>query len=190
MSKQADQLAATLKNGNYTSLKYVTVMLGANDACVGDAVLGSSVESMRENFRAGFDRLAAIQQHEPVHVLVSGMPKIPELGRPDIRDHMTLQNNTCQEARDILGLCGGLLNWNSDADYRKFVSLVAERNRIIQEVALEAAIVHLNLRIHFSNQFFKTPITTTKLAADCFHPNKAGQQEISEVLWKEQPWFK
>jgi lysophospholipase L1-like esterase len=37
---------------------------------------------------------------------------------------------------------------------------------------------------------FESRIDLDFLAADCFHPNAAGQADFAERLWADQPWFK
>jgi hypothetical protein len=41
----------------------------------------------------------------------------------------------------------------------------------------------------FSESLYHQKIRLAMLSKDCFHPNPEGQAEISELLWKDQPWF-
>src|SRR3712207_9515443 len=72
----------------YTTLfrsKYVMIMIGSNDACADDAPPGITVPKVRASLKAAFEQLAKIQQNEPIRILVSSLPKIPDLGRKEIR---------------------------------------------------------------------------------------------------------
>ena len=46
-----------------------------------------------------------------------------------------------------------------------------------------------NVEILYSNSLYETPIRQEYMAADCFHPNAEGQEEIARQLWQDQPWF-
>ncbi|MCM2321924.1 MAG: SGNH/GDSL hydrolase family protein [Oligoflexia bacterium] len=183
---QADNIARSMLSGEFEALTYVTFFIGNNDACT-----ETDNEKMREHLRRAFAALADIRQAEKIRILVSGMPAIPDLNRPEIRRHRIPGSMTCEEVRrEVFHSCGHLLNWNTESEYQERMAEVAAKNQVIEESAREAQARHRNLDIKFTNVLFHQKIPAEWLAVDCFHPNKDGQAEISRLLWNEQPWFK
>lgn len=173
------------RNRKYAGLKYVTVLIGANDACKRTASA-----DFQAQLRESLDTLATIRQSEPIRVLVSSIPKIPDVGIPEIQNHTTLFGFTCAEFRNqIIGECNDLTTWTTPADYQERLAVVDQINRDIQAVSAEAGRAHPNMRIVYTDRVYRTPIPIEAMAADCFHPNARGQQKLADALWEEQPWF-
>lgn len=190
IGKQVGNLVWAMNGGQYSALKYVTLMIGANDACSTETPEGTPDARMRQNLMNFFAELAWIHQAEPIHVLVSSLPNIPQLGRPEIRDHSTLMGMSCEEVRSkILGFCTSLTTWNGEAEYESKLAIVEDKNHVLNQAVQDASAQYPSLRIVYSSSLFKQKISIDMLAADCFHPNQAGQQMLSELLWRDQPWF-
>lgn len=191
IGRQAGNLVWAMNGGQYTALKYVTLMIGANDACSTETPVGTPDSRMYSNLMNFFAELTWIHQAEPIRVLVSGMPNIPQLGRPEIRDHTTLMGMSCEEVRSkILGFCNSLTTWSSEAEYESKLAIVEDKNRIIEQAVRDASARYPSLQIVYSGSLFRQVISIDMLAADCFHPNQGGQQMLSDLLWKDQPWFR
>lgn len=190
---QVQRVLDEYKSGRYASLKYVTVTIGGNDAC---ATHGQVVpnEEFKKNVFSALQSLATIRQSEPIRVLFSSIPNVPDTAVPSIRQTLTLGGlTTCRWARrHIFTYCSSLTSWQTPAEYRQAVAKVAEKNRAIQEIIQEASskpeFSRLDLR--FGPSVAQAPITPPLLGIDCFHPSQRGQEQFSEKLWQDQPWFK
>ncbi|MCM2279822.1 MAG: SGNH/GDSL hydrolase family protein [Oligoflexia bacterium] len=185
LEQQAARLAEAMASGQYAALAYVTFFIGNNDAC------GETQEAaMRGQLREAFRTLASIPQKEPIRVLVSGLPRIPELGTAPIRQHRIPGSMTCEEVRrEVFGSCKHLLNWKDPAEFEQRLEEVAAKNRLLEEAVQDAAARFSNLDLVFTNVLFEKSIPASWLAVDCFHPNQEGQSEISRLLWEAQPWY-
>jgi lysophospholipase L1-like esterase len=191
MLAQAQKIRKKMKKGHYQALKYVVLFIGANDACSDDTPLGTPEGTIRKGLEETFDVLSQIPQAEPIRVLMSGIPKIPDLARPEVTKSKTVLGLTCSFFRDdFLQSCTPLLNWKSNEEYEKRVAVVEHVNQILEDIAHETNARHPNLQVVFTNQLFNTAIGPQLLALDCFHPSREGQQTISTTLWAEQPWFR
>lgn len=187
---QAEKLLAKKEIEGYDSVKYVTVMFGANDACTPHFPGGIPLSQMKANLKRGFNELARISQSEPLRVLVGGIPRIPDLGKPAIVSRRTIGDMTCAQFRaDIINSCGAMVDWKTDAEYHKDLQSIEARNSVIQEAAEEAGKEHPNLQVVYSNEMYDSPISYNLLAVDCFHPNTTGQALIADKLWAAQPWY-
>jgi len=187
---QANQIVAatieTNKDGTkkYDSLKYLTFLIGANDACHGIAD-----EDMKANLNHVFSILNRIKQSEPVRILVSGLPKIPDLGLSAINNSTGFGGFKCSTIRNITGTCRALVSWTDNDDYNNKVTYVSDRNRILKSAVDAANLKYLNLKIAFNDEIFQQKIVAEELAAECFHPNAIGQETLSKSLWTAQPWY-
>jgi lysophospholipase L1-like esterase len=190
MVAQAQKILKKMKKGHYQALKYVVLLIGANDACSDDTPLGTPEGTVRKGLEDTFDVLSQIQQAEPIRILMAGIPKIPDLGRPEVTKSKTVLGMTCSFFRDdFLQSCAPLLNWKSNEEYEKRVAVVEHFNQLLENIAHEANARHPNLQVVFTNQLYHTAIGPQLLALDCFHPSREGQQTISSALWADQPWF-
>jgi lysophospholipase L1-like esterase len=187
--KQVDQLVVTMESGAYSELIYVTLLIGSNDACSSQTEDGTPNDQMLEGLFSALKRVAQIKQDSPIHILVAGIPRIPDLGKKEIRDTTTLGGLlTCATLRSYINNCS-LLSWETEADYQKKLQIVEAKNDVIRMAVEKASDAFKNLDIVFSNSPFQAVLTADLLAADCFHPNKIGQEQFAEGLWGDQPWF-
>lgn len=191
MYVQAEKLLAKKRIEGFNSVKYVTVMFGANDACTPHVSGGIPDETMKANLERGFDELARISQSEPIRVLVAGIPRIPDLGKPGIVARPTLGGLTCGEFRRyVFDSCARMVDWKTDAEYHDRLADIERRNGFIQQAVDDASRAHPNLQIVYTNEMYESPISYKLLAVDCFHPNIEGQELIATKLWAAQPWFR
>jgi lysophospholipase L1-like esterase len=183
---QADRIVAAMNSGHYTNLKYLTLLIGANDACA-----SVRPQTAADHLSLFFEKIAAISQNEKIRILVSGLPPIPLLGTKKVRQHRTLGIFTCEYLRnEVLKLCGNMTTWESEEEYRQKTDEILYFNEAIRTTIRQTEARHPNLEIAFSETFTHYDIPLRFLAFDCFHPNRAGQEEISRFLWEDQHWFK
>jgi len=76
---QVERVVEAMASGRYESLYYVTLLIGANDACA--SAQGTPLVKMREQLMQALTRLSSIRQSEPIRVFVVGIPRIPDLGK-------------------------------------------------------------------------------------------------------------
>jgi len=190
LEDQAQQIVDEMSSGKYASLKYVTLMIGANDVCNKDYVGGTPDDQMQASIQGALEKLATIQQTEPIRILVSSIPKIPDLGSDEFRNLVTVNGVTCTTVRNITHACPAMMNWETQDEYNSLVDQVVAKNDLLQNIVQVANQQHSNLQVVYSGTFFSTPLQTTYMAKDCFHPNEIGQTILAADLWKDQPWFK
>ena len=187
---QARKLIRALKSGEYQTLAYVVMTIGSNDAC--DSGLKPDLDRIRESLLSAVLEISSgVSQPEPVRMLVLGVPRIPDLGKPPYRDQRTVFGLSCETVRNrILHFCNSLTVWRTQEEYQERLGVVEKVNRVLQDVSHELRTQAPNVQVFFSSQLSQAPIVMADLAADCFHPSSQGQQEISLQSWKEQPWFR
>jgi lysophospholipase L1-like esterase len=190
---EAQSVVAAMATGQYRALKYVTLDIGANDACAVSATdpIGTPDDKFADSLRKFFATLAQIKQDQPIRVMVSSIPKVPDLGRPDIQETATLGGASCNWIRaHIFTYCRTLPIWTTEAEYENNVAIVEDKNAILQSVIDEVNKTYTNVQASFSYATYNETLVPNMLAVDCFHPNKDGQTILSEKLWADQPWFR
>lgn len=171
-------------------LKYVTLLIGANDVCSSESPVGTPNDKFYAGMMKGLAKLAEIQQADPIRILMPGMPRIPDLGFPRILEQRTTLGMTCKKARDqILKFCNPMTVWSTESEYRQRRAVVEGKNDLLRQVARDANERYPNLDIHYTDAVWNWELTPSVLAIDCFHPSQDGQSLLSSVLWGEQPWF-
>jgi len=193
MEGQAQMILDRLAKGGIESLDYVTLFIGANDACSGESEVGTPPDKFRASMAKAFAKLATIQQKEKIRILVSSIPAIPDLGRDEILNARNRLGMTCDMVhRNVYKACPKLIYWKSKGPdgYSRAMDSVISINQAIADSVKDAQRAHPNLDIALSSSVAKVRLVKEILAIDCFHPNRIGQEQISAVLWQDQPWFK
>lgn len=187
---QVKQIVKAMQSGKYAALKYVTLLIGANDACSTTTPSGVPPETVQANILSTLKQLSAIQQDEPIRVIVVGIPRIPDLATSAYRDASTIFGLSCETVRNkVLNFCNSLLLWNTPAQYEMEMQIIDDINRAIRLTVIQANAVYPNLDVVYSNRLYDLSIPLNVLAVDCFHPNWYGQSAISDQIWMDQPWF-
>jgi lysophospholipase L1-like esterase len=183
---EVDGITAKMNTGHYDALKYVTLLIGNNDVCQ-----NLDQTTMRNNLHETFRRLSLIKQSEPIRVLMSGIPRINDVGAPAVQGSHTLFNMTCGQLRnEITKTCLPMAQWSTADQYAALTQLIQATNELLSDAADDANKSFKNLNVVFSNRLFDETIAPTDLAVDCFHPNANTQARISQGLWNDQPWYK
>ena len=190
MKAQAQQLVDAMKTKKYGSLRYLTYMIGGNDACSKVAKGGTPNAEMLSALEESFKVLSQIKQSQPIPVLFSSLPRIPDLGKPEIMNNHVFALTTCRFIQlSVLNLCDPMIDWKTQAQYNERVGYVEAKNQLLQKFSEDMAKKYPQFQIHYSDVFYQHPITIRELAMDCFHPNTKGHEIISQQLWDAQPWF-
>jgi lysophospholipase L1-like esterase len=159
-------------------VQYVTMLIGANDACTSSESTMTSVPTFRSNVDSGLNRLR------------SGLPsaKVYLISIPDIHRlwYVGKSSLSARTAWSAFGICRSMLaNPTSTAQ-----ADVDRRNRVRQRVIdfnsqLAQACVAYGANCQFDgNAVFNYPFTLGQLSGwDYFHPNTSGQQVLASVSY-------
>lgn len=159
-------------------VQYVTILIGANDACTGTEAAMTSVAS----FRSSIDSALA--------TLKSGLPnaKVAVISVPDIKRLWQIgkDSSSARSAWSAFGICKSMLaNPTSTAQ-----ADVDRRDRVRQRVVdfntqLAQACAAYGSNCDFDdNAVFNYPFVLSQVSTwDYFHPNSTGQQVLASVTY-------
>lgn len=170
-----DQMAAAAKAG----ADYLTVEIGANDACRDSAAAMTSVADFRASVREAF---AVLQREQPdARVFVASIPdlvRLWEIGKG---------SRLAQFAWRKLGICQSLLARPTSKAASDVARRSSVRNRVQAynaELAEACADYGANCRWDggtvYSYRFTFKELTRW----DYFHPDKSGQHALAAATWK------
>ncbi|MFL5733545.1 MAG: SGNH/GDSL hydrolase family protein [Chloroflexia bacterium] len=162
---------------NTQHVDYVTILLGANDACTPTEADMIPVATYRAQFQAALNTLAAGSPDARVYVL--SVPNIYNLWS------ILHDNSSARSTWGLLSICQSMLaNPQSTAQ-----ADVDRRNRVLQRVVdyntqlaqVCAANVHCRFdnNVVFNTAFVPSDVTTR----DYFHPTVAGQAKLSTATY-------
>ncbi|MEU6204990.1 GDSL-type esterase/lipase family protein [Micromonospora musae] len=157
---------------------YVTMLIGANDACTGSESSMTSVSTFRANIDSALNRLRG------------GLPdaRVFVISIPDVHRLWSVgkDSGSARTAWSLFGICQSLLaNPTSTAQPD-----VDRRNRVRQRVVdyntqLAQACAAYGPNCDFDgNAVFGYPFTLNQLSGwDYFHPNATGQQVLATISY-------
>lgn len=195
LAGQVGRLLELLQGGRYSGLEYVAITIGSNDACGSKDASEIPQEKIQDQVTQALAALVKglrgiATPGAPLRVLLVGVPRIPNLGAPAIRDAPTLFGLSCSTVRDrILKYCVPLTVWNGKREYLQRLEVVERINGILRGVAIQMSGEFKDLEVVYSDRLFQLEIPVGALAVDCFHPGKWAQEQVSLQTWKDQPWF-
>lgn len=170
----AGQANAAVSRG----VQYVTVLIGANDACTGSESSMTPVGTFRSNIDAGLNRLRSGLPGAQVFVIsVPDIQRLWSVGRG---------SGSARTAWSLFGICQSMLanptsNAQADVDRRNRV-----RQRVVDynsQLAQACAAYGPNCRFD-NNAVFGYPFALNQLSTwDYFHPNATGQQVLANVTY-------
>ena len=171
--------ALTAKN---QGAKYVTVLMGANDACTSTEAGMTSVATFRSQFANAMATL--MTQASPPKVLVASIPDIYRL--------YTVGKNSsaARNAWNSFGICQSMLANPQSTDQADIDRRARVRQRVVDFNAQLAAVCatyatcKYDAGAVFGYQFQLSHLSTW----DYFHPNTSGQAVLADVTWKAGFW--
>ena len=178
MAELPSQAATAVSQG----AEYVTVLMGANDACTSSEATMTSVESFRSSFASAMATLAGAAK--PPKVLVASIPDIHRLYE------VGKNSSSARSAWSTFGICQSMLANPLSTDSAD----EARRQRVRQRVVdFNAVLVDVCDDYTFckddNGTVFGYPFTLNQLSSwDYFHPNTAGQQVLAAETWKAGFW--
>ncbi|MEV6811214.1 SGNH/GDSL hydrolase family protein [Micromonospora sp. NPDC051296] len=157
---------------------YVTILIGANDACTSSESTMTSVAAFRANIDSALNRLKTGLPNARVFVIsIPDVHRLWSVGK---------DSGSARTAWSLFGICQSILaNPTSTAQ-----ADVDRRNRVRQRVIdfngqLAAACTAYGSNCkHDGNAVFGYPFTLAQLSGwDYFHPNATGQQVLAAVSY-------
>jgi lysophospholipase L1-like esterase len=175
-------LAAQAQTSVAQGAEYVTILMGANDACTETEAQMTTVSAFRTRFKAGLDVLAT-QQPQP-RVLVASIPDLRRLWQ------VGKNSSSARAAWSAYGICQSMLarplsTAQADVDRRARV-----RQRVIDfNAALADVCATYTFCRYDAGAVFGYPFTLNQLSGwDYFHPNTTGQAVLADVTWDVGFW--
>ncbi len=162
--------------------KYVTVLMGANDACTSTEAGMTSVETFRSQFATAMSTL--MSQATPPKVLVASIPDIYRLYQ------VGKDSSAARNAWSSFGICQSMLanpqsTAAADVDRRARVrQRVVEFNAQLADVCATYTSCKYDGGVVFGYPFALSHLSTW----DYFHPNTGGQAVLADVTWKAGFW--
>ena len=178
MAELPNQAASAVSQG----AQYVTVLMGANDACTSTEATMTSVDSFRASFSSAMSTLAGAAT--PPKVLVATIPDVYRLYQ------VGKDSSSARNAWSTFGICQSMLANPTSTD----ATDEARRQRVRQRVVdYNSALVEVCASYTFCKDdrgaVFGYPFTLSQLSTwDYFHPNTAGQAVLAEQTWRAGFW--
>jgi lysophospholipase L1-like esterase len=173
MSSAQDQAEVAARQG----VRYVTILLGANDLCTSSASTMTSTAAFESQFRSAMSILAG--QKPPPRILVSSIPDIYQLWK------VLHTNPIAQQVWSRAGICPSMLAASNDEEDRQ---LVVDRelkfNNILAEVCREYENCRWDGGATYNYNFSASQVSTL----DFFHPSLSGQAALARVSWAASWW--
>src|SRR5918996_861899 len=173
MVHAAAQAAGAVEQG----AEYVTILMGANDACTSSPSTMTSVEDFRAQLDAAMQTLQTGVPH--AHVFISSIPNVYHLW--EIYRGSSIARFVWKSAR----ICQSMLAATNTEEDRQ---AVLERVRQFNDVLAEVCGLHSRCRFDnyevFNYRFERKHVS--KL--DFFHPSLSGQQVLASITWAQSWW--
>jgi len=162
---------------------YVTVLIGANDACTGEETAMTSVGEYADAFDAALEALVRGLPHARILVLsIPDLARLWEIGkdRPDVR-----------RAWEAYGVCQSMLAEPTDTS----AAAQARRERVRARIqAYNAAMAtacgrHPAQCRHDQNAIFDYRYNLDEVSdIDYWHPSRRGQAALARISWEAGFW--
>ena len=166
------QLAVTQHAG------YVTILMGANDACTSSPATMTPVDTFRSQFRQTLQTLDAGLPGSS-RIFVASIPDVYHLWQIYHTD--LLASLVWQTA----GICQSLLATNrTEVDRQAVRDRVVAFNTVLQQECADLAKCRFDDNTVFNYQFARSQVSPL----DYFHPSLSGQAALSHQTWPLSWW--
>lgn len=162
--------------------QYVTVLMGANDACTSSESTMTPVATFESQFRQAMQTLTT--GLPTASVFVSSVPNVKRLW------FVGKDSWAARTAWSTYGICQSLLarplsTAQADVDRRARVKQrVADYNVTLATVCAQYATCRFDQNAVFDYPFALSQVSTW----DYFHPNASGQAALASVTWAQSFW--
>ncbi len=176
-------LATQVRAAVETRAQYVTVLVGANDACAADEAAMTPVEEYVSAFGEALDAL--VRGLPEPHVLVLGVPDLARLwevgkDRPEVR-----------RVWESSAICPSMLAQPQDAGAGAQTRRERVRARVqaYNEAMAAACDRHAGNCRHDGKAVFDHRFDLADVSpVDYWHPSRTGQATLARVAWEADPW--
>jgi lysophospholipase L1-like esterase len=170
---QGQALAAVARGA-----RYVTILMGANDACTSSPATMTSVGDFSTQFAAA---MSTLKEGLPAgsHVFVSSIPNVYRLWQ------LFRGNATAQLVWWGAQICQSMLALgNTEADRQAVLARVQAFNRVLADVCGQYKFCLFDDNAVFNFAFSAGQVS--KL--DYFHPSISGQAALASITWQRSWW--
>ncbi|MDP9428925.1 MAG: GDSL-type esterase/lipase family protein [Actinomycetota bacterium] len=176
-------LATQVRAAVETRAQYVTVLVGANDACAAEEAAMTPVEEYASAFGEALDAL--VRDLPEAQVLVLSVPDLARLwevgkDRPEVRrvwESSSICPSMLAEAQDT----------SAGAQARR--ERVRARVQAYNEAMAAACDRHAGNCRHDGNAVFDHRFDLADVSpVDYWHPSSSGQATLARVAWEAGPW--
>jgi lysophospholipase L1-like esterase len=175
-------LAGQMRAVNTQQVEYITVLMGANDACASSEAAMTPVEEFAAQFRAAMDTVSTGSPRATVYVV-----SVPDVYRLWLIEH---ENPSARLAWRLTGFCRSMLaNPGStapadEARRQRVRQRIVDYNSVLATVCAEYAMCRFDGNAVFNYPFERRHVSTR----DYFHPSLEGQRALAEVTWNAGPF--
>lgn len=161
-----------------TGTEYVTILMGANDACTSSESTMTPVSTYRSQLEAGMSTL--VSRSPNVKIAIASVPDIQRLWE------IGKDNSSARSAWSGYGICQSMLanpqsTAQADVDRRTRVrQRVIDFNTQLAQVCAQYANCRFDNNAGFNFQFTLAHMSTW----DYFHPNTEGQKVVADVTYR------
>jgi lysophospholipase L1-like esterase len=167
---------------NAQQVEYVTVLMGANDACASSEAAMTPVEEFAAQFRAAMNAVSTGSPQATVYVV-----SIPDVYRLWLIEH---ENFSARLMWRLTGFCKSMLaNPGStapadEARRQRVRQRIVDYNSVLATVCAEHTTCRFDGNAVFDYPFERRHVSTR----DYFHPSLEGQRALAEVTWNAGPF--
>jgi lysophospholipase L1-like esterase len=157
---------------------YVTILMGANDACTSSPASMTAVDTFRSQFR---QTLQILDNGLPAQarIFVASIPDVYRLWQLYHTDWLATQ------VWELASICQSLLApERTESDRQSVRDRVIAFNTVLQQECATISRCRYDSNAVFNYQFTRTDVS--KL--DYFHPSLTGQAALSRTTWAQTWW--
>lgn len=157
--------------------EYVTILVGANDACRSSRRTMTPVREFRDQFRSAMDALRSGLPR--ARIFVASIPDLYRLWEVYRDDPVA---TTVWRVAEI---CPSMLSsTNTEEDRRAVLDRVRAYNQVLARECARRPICRFDDHAVFSFRFERRHVS----ALDYFHPSLAGQAALASLTWERSWW--
>jgi lysophospholipase L1-like esterase len=176
-AKMAD-LAGQLNSAATQHVDYVTVLMGANDACNSNVLNMTSTDVFQSEFASALGGFFA--QDPTAHVYVSSLPNVGQLYT------LFRSNSTALSVWKTYNICQDVLPPGGNDSTRATVY----NQEVLYNSALQTVCAQYPSNcLYDGGAGFGYNFATSEVSSiDYFHPSVTGQKDIAALTWSKSYW--
>ncbi len=178
-----EALAGQATTARSQNARYVTILMGANDACTDTVDQMTPVATFRSQFASGMAVLS--DQSSPPQVLVVSIPDLKQLWS------VGKVSSSARSAWSAYGICQSMLADPTSTDAADEARRDEVRQRVVDyNTQLQTVCASYSSFCKYDGgAVFAYPFNLGQLSSwDYFHPNTSGQAVLADVTWKAGFW--